>query len=95
MRIMHVITRRELRGAEVVAAQLCEQLVQRGHTVLLVGLFRPPDQTAAEQLTRRVPQVRDLGGPKRRGLDLQVLRGCGRPLRSSGRMWSRRMRSMP
>lgn len=71
MRIMHVITRRELRGAEVVATDLCAQLARRGHAVMLVGLFDPPDRAAADSLTARLEQVVDLGGPKRRGFSVR------------------------
>src|SRR5688572_17881081 len=44
MRILHLVTRRQRRGAEVFAAQLADGLVQEGHDVLLAGLFAPsPD----------------------------------------------------
>ena len=40
MRILQIITRSELRGAEVFAAQLSEQLALRGHEVCLAALYR-------------------------------------------------------
>ncbi|MEE3368086.1 MAG: glycosyltransferase [Planctomycetota bacterium] len=67
MKIVQIITRRELRGAEVVAADLCRSLTQRGHEVSLIGLFDPPNQDDADTLSRDLPLVLDLGGPKRRG----------------------------
>ncbi|HAA68738.1 MAG TPA: hypothetical protein DCE55_06355 [Planctomycetaceae bacterium] len=67
MKIVQIITRRELRGAEVVAADLCRSLAHRGHEVSLIGLFDPPNQDEADALSRDLPLVIDLGGPKRRG----------------------------
>ena len=67
MKIVQIITRRELRGAEVVAADLCRSLAQRGHEVSLIGLFDPPNQGEADALSRDLPLVIDLGGRKRRG----------------------------
>ena len=67
MKIVQIITRRELRGAEVVAADLCRSLTQRGHAVSLIGLFDPPNHTEADALSRDLPLAIDLGGPKRRG----------------------------
>ena len=67
MKIIQIITRRELRGAEVVAADLCRSLSQRGHEVALIGLFDPPNRTEADALSRDLPLVIDLGGPKKRG----------------------------
>lgn len=43
MRILQLITRRQRRGAEVFAAQLADQLARRGHEVLLLGLYPPPE----------------------------------------------------
>ena len=73
MRIVQIITRRELRGAEVVAADLCRSLMQRGHEVALIGLFAPPDRTEADSLARNLTHVFDLGGRKRRGFQYPVL----------------------
>ena len=38
MRIMHVITRRQLRGAEIFASQLSAESLRRGHQVIIVGI---------------------------------------------------------
>lgn len=73
MRIMHVITRRELRGAEVVARDLCLEFTRRGHKICLVGLFQPPRREEANKLTEHLSDVIDLGGPQRRGLSLRIM----------------------
>lgn len=39
MKILQLIQKPQLRGAELFAAQLSEQLIQKGHEVLLVSLF--------------------------------------------------------
>jgi glycosyltransferase involved in cell wall biosynthesis len=72
MRILHIITRREFRGAEMVATDLCEELRRRGHEVLLVGLFQPVDAAEADAIAKRVGRVLDVGGPKRRGVALRL-----------------------
>lgn len=41
MKILQLITRSELRGAEVFAAQLSERLAERGHDVTLAALYSP------------------------------------------------------
>ncbi|HEY5750352.1 MAG TPA: glycosyltransferase [Chryseolinea sp.] len=38
MKILHVITRRQLRGAEIFASQLSEEFVKQGHEVMIVAL---------------------------------------------------------
>jgi glycosyltransferase involved in cell wall biosynthesis len=38
MRILHVITKRQLRGAEIFASQLSEEFVREGHEVMIVAL---------------------------------------------------------
>src|SRR5690349_9961389 len=38
MRILHVITRRQLRGAEIFASQLSAEFVGEGHEVMIVAL---------------------------------------------------------
>jgi len=40
MNILMLVTRRQLRGAEVSAANLSKQLVARGHNIFWVGLFK-------------------------------------------------------
>jgi len=79
VKIVQIITRRELRGAEVVAADLCRSLAQRDHEVSLIGLFDPPNQGEADALSRDLPLVIDLGGRKRRGFrweSFSKLRKC-------------------
>lgn len=44
MRILQLITRRQLRGAEVFASQLADSLVTRGHLVGLAALYGPPGE---------------------------------------------------
>src|SRR5690606_29042985 len=43
VRILQLVTRRQRRGAEVFATQLSDALAARGHDVLVMGLFPPPD----------------------------------------------------
>lgn len=63
MRILHLITRRQRRGAEVFAAQLSDGLARNGHEVVLVGLFPPP----SDALTPATARTHDLSGrPERR-----------------------------
>jgi glycosyltransferase involved in cell wall biosynthesis len=58
MKILHLVTRRQRRGAEVFAAQLADGLVQEGHEVQLVGLYAPP----ADPLVPLLAPVHDLTG---------------------------------
>lgn len=41
MKILQLVTKRQYRGAEVFAAELSKQLLQRQHSILLVGLYAP------------------------------------------------------
>jgi glycosyltransferase involved in cell wall biosynthesis len=41
MKILQLVTRRQFRGAEVFAAELSKQLLQRNHAILFVGLYAP------------------------------------------------------
>lgn len=43
MKILHLVTRRQLRGAEVFAAQLADGLVRRGCPSVVLGLYPPGD----------------------------------------------------
>jgi len=43
LRILQVVTRRQLRGAEVFAGQLCARLAAEGYEVTLAGLYPPGD----------------------------------------------------
>ena len=58
MRILHLVTRRQRRGAEVFAAQLADGLVQEGHEVLLAGLFAP----SPDPLVPLLAPTQDLSG---------------------------------
>ena len=58
MRILHLVTRRQRRGAEVFAAQLADGLVQEGHDVLLAGLFAP----SPDPLVPLLAPAQDLSG---------------------------------
>ena len=55
MKILQVITRSELRGAEVFAAALSEHLAQRGHDVCLAALYSVP--SPASLATKDVQRV--------------------------------------
>jgi L-malate glycosyltransferase len=55
MRILQLITRNQLRGAEVFAAQLSDQLAERGHQVVLAFLF------GDEEVLSTRPDVRQVG----------------------------------
>jgi len=41
MKILQLVTKRQFRGAEVFAAELSKQLLQRNHRILFVGLYAP------------------------------------------------------
>ena len=38
MRILHVITKRQLRGAEIFSSQLSEEFIKQGHEVTILAL---------------------------------------------------------
>ena len=80
MKIAQLITRRELRGAEVGAADLCRSLTQRGHEVALIGLFSPLDRCDADYLGRDLAHVVDLTGPKTRGVRWSVFSALNKSL---------------
>lgn len=61
MKIVHLITRRQRRGAEVFAGQLSDGLARRGHTVALAGLYDPPP----DPLVPARAQAHDVGGAPR------------------------------
>ncbi|MCH2124170.1 MAG: glycosyltransferase [Pirellulaceae bacterium] len=80
MKIIHVVTRREFRGAEVVAADLCERFVGRGHRASMVGLYRPILDKNGRGLQRvGVPTV-DLNGARKGYPDPFLLRRLARLL---------------
>ncbi len=62
MKIAHVITRRELRGAEVVASDICEDLARRGHETTLIGLYRPVIDNCGNGFQTHGATVMDMNG---------------------------------
>lgn len=42
MTILHLVTKRQYRGAEVFASELCGMLAKNGHRVIFAGLYAPP-----------------------------------------------------
>lgn len=78
LRIAQMITRRQLRGAEVFAAQLAEALSRRGHEVALVSLYGPGEPP----ITAAGVETVDLGGHRRRPLDPGLLGSTAAFLRS-------------
>lgn len=42
MKILHLVTRRQYRGAEVFAANLSEELIDLGHEIIFAGLYENP-----------------------------------------------------
>ncbi len=71
MRILQLITRNELRGAEVFAAQLSEKLALRGHQVTLAALYAP-DEEAMRLSSNNVAQV-ELNGRRKGRVEPQLL----------------------
>ena len=71
MRILQLITRNELRGTEVFAAQLSENLALRGHQVTLAALYAP-DEEAMRLSTNNVTQV-ELNGRRKGRVEPQLL----------------------
>ena len=69
MRIAQLVTRRQLRGAEVFAADLSSELVNRGHEVLFVGLGTAVEPGLAPKGTTQ----RDLRESDRRPLSFRKL----------------------
>lgn len=61
MKIIQLVTKRQYRGAEVFAAALSSALQERGHEVLFVGLYPPPDNVLTASNSRNI----DLNGNKR------------------------------
>jgi glycosyltransferase involved in cell wall biosynthesis len=69
LKILHLVTRRQHRGAEVFAAQLADGLVQEGHDARLVGLYEPPPDPMAPLLA----PAKDLDGPAERQLSYRLV----------------------
>ena len=70
MKLAHLVTRLQRRGAEVFACQLCDELVRRGHYVTLTGLYAG---TPGALVPRHATAV-DLGGHRRPGVDPALVR---------------------
>jgi L-malate glycosyltransferase len=47
MKILQLVTRRQYRGAEVFAATLSDELIQKGLSIVFVGLYPPPNDPLA------------------------------------------------
>lgn len=73
-----MVTRRQLRGAEVFAGQLAEGLAARGHAVVLAALYAPGEPP----LEPAGVEIADLGGERGRGLSPRLLRSTASFLRS-------------
>lgn len=71
MKILQIITRNELRGAEVFAAQLSENLALRGHQVALAALYSPVEG-AMRLSANNVEQV-ELNGRRKGRVEPQLL----------------------
>lgn len=71
MRILQLVTRNELRGAEVFAGQLSERLCARGHQVVQAGLYRLLNPT--DRLTLRDVQQVELQGRVKGRIELGTL----------------------
>lgn len=72
MTIVHLITSRQLRGAEVFAVQLAEFQVARGHTVHVISLY----PSAGHSLEAAVTSVTDLN-ERKSTLNFALLRRLG------------------
>jgi glycosyltransferase involved in cell wall biosynthesis len=72
LRILQLVTRNELRGAEVFAGQLSEGLVARGHTVMQAGLYRLRDDSTPLDSTS--VELVDLGGRVQGRIEWQAIR---------------------
>ncbi|HUF77592.1 MAG TPA: glycosyltransferase family 4 protein [Thermoanaerobaculia bacterium] len=70
LRLLQLVTRRQLRGAEVFAAQLSEGLAALGCEVVLAGLYAPGEPPLAAAGV----ELLDLGGRPRRGLSPRLVR---------------------
>ena len=72
MRILQLVTRNELRGAEVFAGQLSDALVGRGHSVVLAALYRRLDPETATLELQRTRAV-ELDSRKKGRIELRTL----------------------
>jgi glycosyltransferase involved in cell wall biosynthesis len=71
MRILQLVTARQRRGAEVFATQLADALAARGHEVVVLGLFPPPESP----LTPALAAADDLATASNGRFDLARLHG--------------------
>lgn len=68
LRIAQVVTRRQLRGAEVFAGQLAQDLAARGHAVVLAALYGPGEPPLEPEGVEITDLTRGLGSHRSRGL---------------------------
>lgn len=80
MRILQLVTRNELRGAEVFAGQLSDELARRGHQVIQAALYRRPE-TGSEPLNFEAADHEELLGKVKGRIEIPVLLRLGRLLR--------------
>lgn len=80
MRILQLVKRRQFRGAEVFAVELCDALAARGHEVLLVGLL----PAVHDALRPQRAGAADLGHVPRGPLDPRSVRSLSRLMADFG-----------
>lgn len=73
LRIAQVVTRRQLRGAEVFAGQLAQGLAARGHAVVLAALYAPGEPPLEPEGVELTDLTRGLGAHRSRGLSAGLL----------------------
>ena len=54
MKILHLVTKRQYRGAEVFAANLSEELIKLGHEIIFVGLYKNDKEVLHVQDARNI-----------------------------------------
>ena len=70
MKILQIVTRRQYRGAEVFAAHLSRELIDRGHEIIFAGLYR----NDKDVLTVQGAENLDLANLKRGRLSLSLIK---------------------
>lgn len=78
MRILHLVTVRQRRGAEVIASDLADAMCERGHEAIVVGLSKAPREPLDPKAANAIDLSRN-GNPR---LDLRRIIELGRLLRS-------------
>jgi len=73
MNVLQLITRNELRGAEVFAAELCGGLSRRGHQVRLAAIYRRRQGQLALSLEDAVAEV-ELGAHRQGRVEFRAIR---------------------